>query len=376
MTQVVDLDEWEVLSCNSSCKDEFEENDFTYLNYFSKDQDLGQRGEISDAEKKSVQFYHDEVMDPVVGDSSGNNLLALSSDFNSEMFVSSDLTRGFEEKDGNFVRGNLTEVLVSSATGDEHDSIGELGFGEMEVLNEFYLNQIDDGIVNLEGGSERIYSENMNSSIFPFQGIDNSDSVFSSESKGGILDWKSPKAILTDARKKNGDFFKMELGLQINSNGDCSNCSNDSSLKLDKNLTEENITFDENKPESTKEQISKGQDGAKGEVLLAWWKVPIEVIKYCVFGVRPVWSISMAMGFLGFFMFSRNYYLYKMKQKDSKTRLPVKVRFDEKVTVVQTRAARLNKAVSLVRPDPILRTLHPAFGVTLFPAMSSFQWAP
>ncbi|KAF3324911.1 hypothetical protein FCM35_KLT11068 [Carex littledalei] len=330
MAQVVDLDEWEVLSCNSSCKDEFEEDDFTYLDYFSKDRDLGRRA------------------------------------------------RGFEEKDANFVRGNLSEVLVSSVTGDEHDSIGELGFGEMEVLNDFYLNQNDDGIVDLEGESERIYSENLNSSIFPFQGIDNSDSVFSSESKGEILDWKSPKAILTEARKKNGGFFEMELGLQIKvSNGDCSNSSNDSSLKLDKILTEENITFDENKPESTKEQISKVQEGAKGEVLLAWWKVPIEVIKYCVFGVRPVWSISMAMGFLGFLMFSRSYYLYKMKQKDSKTRLLVKVCFDEKKrAVVQTRAARLNKAVNLVRPDPILRTLHPAFGVTLFPAMSSFQWAP
>ncbi|KAF3340758.1 hypothetical protein FCM35_KLT09602 [Carex littledalei] len=279
MAEVVDLDEWEVLSCNnSSCKDEFEEDDFTYLDYFSQDQDLEQRGEIS------------------------------------------------------------------SVTCDEHeqDSIGELGFGEMEVLNEFYLNQIDDGIVNLEGESEQIHSENLNSSVFPFQGIDNSDSVFSSKSKG-------------------------------EQNGDCSN----SSLKLGKGLDEQNISFDENKPESTKNQISKVQDGSKGDVLLVWWKVPVEVIKYCVFGVRPVWSISMAMGFLGFLMFSRSYYLYKMKQKDSKTRLQVKVRFDEKKrAVVQTRAARLNKVVSFVRRDPILRTLHPAFGVTPFPAMSSFQWAP
>ncbi|XP_078159300.1 uncharacterized protein LOC144554826 isoform X1 [Carex rostrata] len=274
MTEVVDLDEWEVLSCNnSSCKDEFEENDFTYLDYFSKDQDLEQRGEIS------------------------------------------------------------------SVTCDEHerDSIGELGFGEMEVLHEFYLNQIDDGIVNLEGEIN---------SLFPFQGIDNSDSVFSSESKG-------------------------------EQNGDCSNCSNDSSLKLGKDLDEQSISLDENKPESTENQISKVQDGSKGEVLLAWWKVPVEVMKYCVFGVRPVWLISMAMGFLGFLMFSRSYYSYKMKQKDSKTRLPVEVRFDEKQRdVVQTRAARLNKVVSFVRPDPILQTPYPAFGVTPFPAMSSFQWAP
>jgi hypothetical protein len=63
-------------------------------------------------------------------------------------------------------------------------------------------------------------------------------------------------------------------------------------------------------------EISTGTDGAKGQkTLLSWWEIPIEVIKYCIFGVRQFWSISMAMGFLEFLMFSMSYYLYKMNQK-------------------------------------------------------------
>ncbi|KAJ4776133.1 transmembrane protein [Rhynchospora pubera] len=382
MAEAVDLDEWELLSPNSisSCKDEFEEDDFAYFDYFSKD--LEPRG---------------EVLGTQVGDCSGKDLLNSSPDFD---FDSDQLGLGVvtdpDVKDANFVEENPIMEFDSGVNCVDQDSVEELGFGEMEVLNEFYCNQIDSAIVNclkgeqhLERGSEQSYSENLNDSVFPFQGIDNSDSVFACEPNNSeVLDWRSPKAIFTDVRKEKGGFFGMEMSFQIeNSDGDCSeksiginsgtNCSTDSSSNLAKDPEKHNISFDENKPKSTESQAGT-RDGGKGEkVVLAWWKIPIEVIRYCIFGVRPVWSISMAMGFLGFVMFSRNYYLHRMKQKDGKTRPPVKVHFDEKKrAAIQTRAARLNKKVSLVRPDPILRTPLTAFGVSPFPAMSSFQWAP
>lgn len=372
MAEVVDLEEWEVLSRNSSsCKEEFEEEeDFAYFDYFSNDLERG--GE------KLAEFDYGEVRYHVVGESSAENLMKSSRDFDSEVLVSSDkkglgvvvtdprsdkdcsdLEKGFDDKDANFVRDNdPTEEFVSSVTcDDEQDAIGELGFGEMEVLNEFYLNQVDDGTINyeksclkrendLEGENEQLYSEKqLKSSVFPFQGIDNSDSVFSSGPNSEIFYWKSPKAILTEARKEKGGFFEMEMGSQNKIfDGNCSkefnginsgtNSTNDSFLNLSKDPEEQNIPFDENKAKSNEAEIgtTNVQDGSKGEnALLAWWKVPIEVVKYCIFGVRPVWSISVAMGFLGFLMFSRSYYLYKMRQKDSKTRPALKVRFDEKV---------------------------------------------
>jgi hypothetical protein len=371
MAEILDLDEWELLSRNSSCEDEFdEEDDFAYFDYVSNDPE--RRGEISDTEK-SARFDNREVMDSVVGEGSGGNLVKLSTNFDAVALVSSDkkglgvatdlhtdndcsdLTRGFDDNDVNFVRDDPTEELDASITCDEHDSICELGFGEMEVLSDFYLNQIDDGIVNYEkrcltrennlgGESEQFYSEKLNSSVFPFQGIDNSDSVFSGEPVSDILDWKSPKAILRKTRKERVGFFDMEVHFQNEiSIGNCSNefnginsgtdGINDRSLNLSEDQKGQNISFDDDNFRSTEAEMgSKLPDGAKGEVLLSWWKVPVEVIKYCIFGVRPVWSISVAMGFLGFLMFGRSYYLYKMNQKDSKTRPALKVRFDEKVS--------------------------------------------
>jgi hypothetical protein len=56
----------EVLSRNSSCKDEFyEDYDFTYFDYVTND--LEHIGNISDVEKLAISFYYYEVIDTVVG---------------------------------------------------------------------------------------------------------------------------------------------------------------------------------------------------------------------------------------------------------------------------------------------------------------------
>ncbi|XP_028804850.1 uncharacterized protein LOC114759768 isoform X2 [Neltuma alba] len=107
--------------------------------------------------------------------------------------------------------------------------------------------------------------------------------------------------------------------------------------------------------------------GGVGEKRIVWWKVPFEVVKYCVFKVSPVWSISMAAAFMGFIILGRR--LYKMKQKSQSLKLKVTLD-DKKVSQFTARAARLNEAFSVVRRVPVIRPALPAPGMTPWVVMS------
>lgn len=76
-----------------------------------------------------------------------------------------------------------------------------------------------------------------------------------------------------------------------------------------------------------KSDLNAGGDGAKRRIV--WWKVPFEVLKYCVFRVNPVWSFSVAAAFMGFIILGRR--LYKMKRKSQSLKLKVTV--DDKVSI-------------------------------------------
>lgn len=70
------------------------------------------------------------------------------------------------------------------------------------------------------------------------------------------------------------------------------------------------------------------ESGGGGEKKgFVWWRIPIEVLKYCVLKVNPIWSLSMAAAFVGFVMLGRR--LYNMKKK-TRT-LQLKVLLDDKV---------------------------------------------
>ncbi|XP_021605001.1 uncharacterized protein LOC110609605 isoform X2 [Manihot esculenta] len=97
-----------------------------------------------------------------------------------------------------------------------------------------------------------------------------------------------------------------------------------------------------------------------------WWKVPFELLKYCLFRVGPVWSFSMAAAVMGFVILGRR--LYKMKRKTRS--LPLKVTVDDKVSQFVSRAGRLNEAFSVVRRVPIVRPLLPSSGVNSWPMMT------
>lgn len=70
-----------------------------------------------------------------------------------------------------------------------------------------------------------------------------------------------------------------------------------------------------------------GGDESKGRIV--WWKVPFEVLKYCVLKVNPVWSFSMAAAVMGLVILGRK--LYRMKRKTKS--LQLKVTLDDKVCV-------------------------------------------
>ncbi|XP_023535513.1 uncharacterized protein LOC111796929 isoform X2 [Cucurbita pepo subsp. pepo] len=118
--------------------------------------------------------------------------------------------------------------------------------------------------------------------------------------------------------------------------------------------------------EETKANDESGCEvGDKRKVV--WWKVPLEVLKYCLFKASPVWSFSVAAAVMGFIILGRR--LYRMKRKTQS--LNLKVILDEKKgSPFMSRAARLNEAFSVVRRVPIVRPALPAAGINPWPAMS------
>ncbi|KAL5571742.1 hypothetical protein UlMin_021339 [Ulmus minor] len=115
------------------------------------------------------------------------------------------------------------------------------------------------------------------------------------------------------------------------------------------------------------EEVKSNPKSEGGGEKVAWWKVPLEVLKYCALRVSPVWTFSVAAAVLGFVILGRR--LYKMKRRSQSLQLKVTMD-DKKVSQFMSRAARLNEAFSVVRRVPIVRPALPAPGVTPWPVMS------
>ncbi|KAL2522826.1 Uncharacterized protein Fot_26749 [Forsythia ovata] len=41
---------------------------------------------------------------------------------------------------------------------------------------------------------------------------------------------------------------------------------------------------------------------------VGWWKMPVELFKYCIFRVSPLWTVSMAAAVTGFVILGRRLY--------------------------------------------------------------------
>nr|GLL42424.1 uncharacterized protein LOC109148783 isoform X3 [Ipomoea trifida] len=100
---------------------------------------------------------------------------------------------------------------------------------------------------------------------------------------------------------------------------------------------------------------------------VVWWKVPFELLKYCVFRANPVWTFSVAAAVMGFVILGRR--LVNMKKKTRNLELKVTMD-DKKVSQFMSRAARLNEAFSVVKRAPVIRPQLPAAGVIPWPVMA------
>lgn len=112
--------------------------------------------------------------------------------------------------------------------------------------------------------------------------------------------------------------------------------------------------------------VGDGADSSGGEKREnVWWKMPLELLKFYIFRVRPGWSISIAAAMVGIVILGRK--LYRMKQKSRI--IPLRIAIDDKkASQFVARSARL-KAISLVRYMPLIRPSLPASGATQWAAL-------
>ncbi|KAL9245152.1 hypothetical protein vseg_018834 [Gypsophila vaccaria] len=166
------------------------------------------------------------------------------------------------------------------------------------------------------------------------------------------------------------------LGFECNSS-EIAPKSVDFGEKTELKQEEDHVVVDDKVSESIYEVESEGRsedgdsedDGEKKRGV--WWKIPVEVLRYCVMRVNPVWSLSMAAAALMGFVILRRRFLYRMKRKSLGIhQLNVSVDDDKKVSQFMSRAARLNEAFSVVKRVPIIRPALPAPGMAPWPVMS------
>ncbi|XP_066327672.1 uncharacterized protein [Miscanthus floridulus] len=94
------------------------------------------------------------------------------------------------------------------------------------------------------------------------------------------------------------------------------------------------------------------EEGEKQFVV--WWRLPLRLLHYCAWKVKPVWSFSIAAAFLGLVVLGRR--MYRMKRK-AKGLPQIKIAFDDKrASQFADHAARLNEAFLVARRVPMLRT--------------------
>lgn len=112
---------------------------------------------------------------------------------------------------------------------------------------------------------------------------------------------------------------------------------------------------------------SMREDNEERNRVAVWWKLPLDLLKYCLFKVSPVWTLSMAAAMMGVVILGRR--LYKMKQKSRTLQLKVTMD-DKKVSQFMSRAARLNEAFSVVKRAPMIRPSLPGAGIAPWPMVA------
>ncbi|XP_010455403.1 PREDICTED: ATG8-interacting protein 2-like [Camelina sativa] len=109
--------------------------------------------------------------------------------------------------------------------------------------------------------------------------------------------------------------------------------------------------------------VKSGDEGKSREIV--WWKMPFVLLKYSMFKIGPVWSVSMAAAVMGLVLLGRR--LYNMKKKAQRFHLKVTID-DKKALRVMSQAARLNEVFTEVRRVPVIRPALPS--PSAWPVMS------
>ncbi|KAK4413442.1 hypothetical protein Salat_2756800 [Sesamum alatum] len=178
---------------------------------------------------------------------------------------------------------------------------------------------------------------------------------------GEILEDKGDKA------EDSGKFYMDSSGIQVGSA---------KLIDVSKNFQGESEVSGEDKNEIDKivsggevpDDTGNKKNGELEKRSVVWWKMPMQFLKYCLFRMSPVWTVSMAAAVMGLVILGRR--LHKMKKKTRGLEIKVTVD-DKKISQVMSRAARLNEAFSVVKRVPMIRPSLPAVGTnTTWPAMS------
>ncbi|KAF9670529.1 hypothetical protein SADUNF_Sadunf13G0078500 [Salix dunnii] len=251
----------------------------------------------------------------------------------SEVWPDSGSDRSDDRKSGDFDVKNELGLVENEMTDVGFEEIGEI------EAKEGKFESLEGNVSSFEGKSELGFEENVkvrvgSEGFGETQSKDKELVKFWSDSGGDDLFF--------------GDVGKDQIGSEILGESEGENGSKEVDLSF--------VAVGETKLD---DEVEKRK--------VVWWKVPFEMLRYCVFRFSPVWSVSVAAAVMGFVILGRR--LYKMKRKTKSLQLKVTVD-DKKVSHFMSRAARLNEAFSVVRRVPIVRPLLPAAGVNPWPVMS------
>lgn len=304
---------------------------------------------------------------------------------------SDDLARVDSGSESPNRRKNLNEVLadLSSGQSDEYRSMDacvgkELGFtdgsgGETEsktvILDESYSDEVK--LSNFEvadgklAGSQLVVEE-----LGETQALDQDFSQGLSDL--GDLEVANDKLLENQATvEETGETFARDE--------DSSKCQSDSGREV-------LVSGDANKENeivSDSRVISAGEIGGNEERIvereasavnpasrsgdeskrsgIVWWKMPFVLLKYSVFKIGPVWTVSVAAAVMGLALLGRR--LYNVKKKAQRFQLKVTID-DKKVSRVMSQAARLNEAFTEVRRVPVIRPALPSPSANPWPVLS------
>ncbi|KAB5529828.1 hypothetical protein DKX38_019909 [Salix brachista] len=194
----------------------------------------------------------------------------------SEVWPDSGSDRSDDRKSGDFNVKNELGLVENKMT--------DVGFEEIEA-KEGKFESLEGKVSSYEGKSELGFegfgeTQSKDKELVKFWSVSGGDDLFF------------------------GDVGKDQIGSEILGESEGENESKEVNLSF--------VAVGETKP---------GDEVEKRK--LVWWKVPFEMLRYCVFRFSPVWSVSVAAAVMGFVILGRR--LYKMKRKTKSLQLKVTV---------------------------------------------------